>query len=260
MQEVQSVVPAGKCPLSKEMEDRRCNMKLKFSWSQTVKRFRWNGALWWSSLGLTVLILLIFHVKLETEFPAVHLCLHLSPPVPQHVCVDCKKNYCSGCSAQQGLRPRLCHTCQRFYGNLLERAELMKLKVKELRDYLHLHEVSTHLCREKVTCRRGFSSSQSESGCRCCGCVSSLQLNHCFLSPRRSWWSWCWVNSRRLPAAPPPTPPPWPLTLLTRRLASPSLIRPLTHRVRPRPLRSLKLRPQTQRLRPLMVSWRRMTR
>ncbi|MED6274648.1 hypothetical protein CHARACLAT_018403 [Characodon lateralis] len=70
-------------------------------------------------------------------------------PARKHVCVDCKKDYCSGCSAQLGLRPRLCHTCQRFYGNLLQRAELMKLKVKELRDYLHLHEVSTHLCREK---------------------------------------------------------------------------------------------------------------
>ncbi|XP_070761844.1 E3 ubiquitin-protein ligase rififylin [Enoplosus armatus] len=70
-------------------------------------------------------------------------------PTKKHVCVDCKKNYCSRCSAQLEPRPRLCHTCQRFYGNLLERAELMKLKVKELRDYLHLHEVSTHLCREK---------------------------------------------------------------------------------------------------------------
>ncbi|XP_041851264.1 E3 ubiquitin-protein ligase rififylin isoform X2 [Melanotaenia boesemani] len=70
-------------------------------------------------------------------------------PAKKHVCVDCKKNYCSRCSAQLGFRPRLCHTCQRFYGNLMERAELMKLKVKELRDYLHLHEVSTHLCREK---------------------------------------------------------------------------------------------------------------
>ncbi|XP_030008259.1 E3 ubiquitin-protein ligase rififylin [Sphaeramia orbicularis] len=70
-------------------------------------------------------------------------------PAKKHVCVDCKKNYCSRCSAQLEPRPRLCHTCQRFYGNLLERAELMKLKVKELRDYLHLHEVSTHLCREK---------------------------------------------------------------------------------------------------------------
>nr|XP_046246046.1 E3 ubiquitin-protein ligase rififylin isoform X2 [Scatophagus argus] len=70
-------------------------------------------------------------------------------PAKKHVCVDCKKNYCSRCSAQHEPRPRLCHTCQRFYGNLLVRAELMKLKVKELRDYLHLHEVSTHLCREK---------------------------------------------------------------------------------------------------------------
>uniref|UniRef100_A0A3Q1F2U4 RING-type E3 ubiquitin transferase n=1 Tax=Acanthochromis polyacanthus TaxID=80966 RepID=A0A3Q1F2U4_9TELE len=70
-------------------------------------------------------------------------------PAKKHICVDCKKNYCSRCSAQLEPRPRLCHTCQRFYGNLLERAELMKLKVKELRDYLHLHEVSTHLCREK---------------------------------------------------------------------------------------------------------------
>ncbi|KAM3616138.1 uncharacterized protein V6R79_013042 [Siganus canaliculatus] len=70
-------------------------------------------------------------------------------PAKKHVCVDCKKNYCSRCSAQLEPRPRLCHTCQRFHGNLLQRAELMKLKVKELRDYLHLHEISTHLCREK---------------------------------------------------------------------------------------------------------------
>ncbi|XP_016887786.1 E3 ubiquitin-protein ligase rififylin isoform X2 [Cynoglossus semilaevis] len=67
----------------------------------------------------------------------------------KHVCVDCKNYYCSRCSAQLEPRPCLCHTCQRFYGNLLERTELMKLKVKELRDYLHLHQVSTHLCREK---------------------------------------------------------------------------------------------------------------
>ncbi|KAM4627994.1 E3 ubiquitin-protein ligase rififylin [Polymixia lowei] len=90
---------------------------------------------------------------------------HPSPPQPEHtckacggrfdadarkhVCVDCKKNYCGQCSAQLEPRPRLCHTCQRFYGHLLERAELMKLKVKDLRDYLHLHEVSTQMCREK---------------------------------------------------------------------------------------------------------------
>ncbi|XP_056139303.1 E3 ubiquitin-protein ligase rififylin isoform X2 [Lampris incognitus] len=67
----------------------------------------------------------------------------------KHVCVDCKKNYCGRCSAQLEPRPRLCHTCRRFYGYLLEREELMKLKVKDLRDYLHLHEVSTQMCREK---------------------------------------------------------------------------------------------------------------
>ncbi|XP_019962655.1 E3 ubiquitin-protein ligase rififylin isoform X2 [Paralichthys olivaceus] len=85
--------------------------------------------------------------------PPEHICKacggRFDTPAKKHVCVDCKKNYCSRCSAQLEPRPRLCHTCQRFYGNLLERAELMKLKVKELRDYLHLHEVSTHLCREK---------------------------------------------------------------------------------------------------------------
>ncbi|KAM9820297.1 E3 ubiquitin-protein ligase rififylin [Neosynchiropus ocellatus] len=70
-------------------------------------------------------------------------------PSRKHVCTDCGKNFCGRCSAQLESRPRLCHTCQRFYGNLLERSELMKLKVKELRDYLHLHQVSTHLCREK---------------------------------------------------------------------------------------------------------------
>ncbi|XP_021418879.1 E3 ubiquitin-protein ligase rififylin isoform X2 [Oncorhynchus mykiss] len=67
----------------------------------------------------------------------------------KHVCMDCKNNYCGRCSAQLEPRPRLCHTCQRFHGTLFDRTELMKLKVKDLRDYLHLHEVSTQMCREK---------------------------------------------------------------------------------------------------------------
>ncbi|XP_061104715.1 E3 ubiquitin-protein ligase rififylin isoform X1 [Conger conger] len=67
----------------------------------------------------------------------------------KHVCVDCKKSFCSRCSVQLDLRPRLCHTCQRFHGTLFDRAELMRLKVKDLRDYLHLHEVPTQMCREK---------------------------------------------------------------------------------------------------------------
>ncbi|XP_051965981.1 E3 ubiquitin-protein ligase rififylin isoform X2 [Xyrauchen texanus] len=67
----------------------------------------------------------------------------------KHVCMDCKKNYCSQCSAQLDLQPWLCHTCQRFHSILFQRAELMKLKVKDLRDYLHLHGVPTQMCREK---------------------------------------------------------------------------------------------------------------
>ncbi|XP_064208480.1 E3 ubiquitin-protein ligase rififylin isoform X1 [Anguilla rostrata] len=88
----------------------------------------------------------------------------------KHVCVDCKKSFCSRCSVQLDLRPRLCHTCQRFHGTLFDRAELMRLKVKDLRDYLHLHEVPTQMCREKeelvdlVLGQRTPSSSGSSSG------------------------------------------------------------------------------------------------
>ncbi|XP_056612131.1 E3 ubiquitin-protein ligase rififylin isoform X1 [Triplophysa dalaica] len=67
----------------------------------------------------------------------------------KHTCMDCKKSYCSRCSAQQDPQPWLCHTCQRCHGILFQRAELMKLKVKDLRDYLHLHEIATQMCREK---------------------------------------------------------------------------------------------------------------
>ncbi|XP_030638649.1 E3 ubiquitin-protein ligase rififylin [Chanos chanos] len=67
----------------------------------------------------------------------------------RHVCVDCKKSFCGRCSVQLELVPRLCLTCQRFHRTLFDRATLMRLKVKELRDYLHLHEVPTQTCREK---------------------------------------------------------------------------------------------------------------
>ncbi|KAI4891409.1 hypothetical protein NFI96_026103 [Prochilodus magdalenae] len=65
----------------------------------------------------------------------------------RNVCVDCRKQFCGRCWAQPELR--LCHTCQRFHGTHFERSELMRLKVKELRDYLHLHEIPTQTCREK---------------------------------------------------------------------------------------------------------------
>ncbi|XP_063058290.1 E3 ubiquitin-protein ligase rififylin-like [Engraulis encrasicolus] len=82
-----------------------------------------------------------------------HLCKacggHFEARGRRHVCVDCKKTFCGRCSVQLVECPRLCHTCRRFQGTLFERAQLMRLKVRELRDYLHLHEVPTQTCREK---------------------------------------------------------------------------------------------------------------
>ncbi|XP_041949626.1 E3 ubiquitin-protein ligase rififylin isoform X2 [Alosa sapidissima] len=87
------------------------------------------------------------------EFPE-HLCKacggHFDTIARQHVCADCKKNFCGRCSVQLEPRRRMmCLTCRRFQGTLFERAQLMRLKVRELRDYLHLHEVPTQMCREK---------------------------------------------------------------------------------------------------------------
>uniref|UniRef100_UPI00398EC5A7 E3 ubiquitin-protein ligase rififylin isoform X1 n=1 Tax=Pristiophorus japonicus TaxID=55135 RepID=UPI00398EC5A7 len=67
----------------------------------------------------------------------------------KHVCVDCKKNFCTACSVQPENSPKMCHTCQRFRATDFQRRELMKLKVKDLRDYLQLHEISMEMCREK---------------------------------------------------------------------------------------------------------------
>ncbi|TKC35836.1 hypothetical protein EI555_013475, partial [Monodon monoceros] len=55
----------------------------------------------------------------------------------QQTCLDCKKNFCVACSSQ------------RFRATAFQREELMKMKVKDLRDYLSLHDISTDMCREK---------------------------------------------------------------------------------------------------------------
>ncbi|XP_056297615.1 E3 ubiquitin-protein ligase rififylin [Pseudoliparis swirei] len=131
----------------------------------------------------------------------------LDTPAKKHVCEDCQKDYCSRCSAQLEPRPRLCHTCQRFYGNLLERAELMKLKVKELRDYLHLHQVSTHLCREKeelVELVLGQQSSPSDESAPETPIPSSVTSDPPDLAPRISSVT---PDSPEPPAAQPEAPP-----------------------------------------------------
>ncbi|KAG7275035.1 hypothetical protein CRUP_030554, partial [Coryphaenoides rupestris] len=93
-----------------------------------------------------------------------------------HVCGDCKKSFCGRCSVEpQPRHPRLCRTCRQFHGTLFNRTQLMRLKVRELRDYLHLHEVPTDRCREKEELvelvldqqvRGGASGASSSGGMR----------------------------------------------------------------------------------------------
>ncbi|XP_072603816.1 E3 ubiquitin-protein ligase rififylin isoform X9 [Vulpes vulpes] len=74
---------------------------------------------------------------------------HFANMARKQTCLDCKKNFCMTCSNQVGNGPRLCLLCQRFRATAFQREELMKMKVKDLRDYLSLHDISTEMCREK---------------------------------------------------------------------------------------------------------------
>ncbi|XP_041881984.1 E3 ubiquitin-protein ligase rififylin isoform X1 [Corvus kubaryi] len=75
--------------------------------------------------------------------------MHFDSSSRKHICLDCKKNFCTSCSNQPEGGPLLCHLCQRFRATAFQREELIKMKVKDLRDYLALHEISTEFCREK---------------------------------------------------------------------------------------------------------------
>ncbi|XP_051777317.1 E3 ubiquitin-protein ligase RNF34 isoform X2 [Erpetoichthys calabaricus] len=78
----------------------------------------------------------------------------------KHICFDCKKNFCSVCSVlEENLRR--CSTCQLLRETAFQRPQLMKLKVRDLRQYLVLRNIPTDTCREKedlvelVLCHRG---------------------------------------------------------------------------------------------------------
>ncbi|XP_051973232.1 E3 ubiquitin-protein ligase RNF34-like isoform X5 [Xyrauchen texanus] len=66
----------------------------------------------------------------------------------KHVCSDCKKSFCSLCSVlQENLRR--CATCHLVWGTAFQRPLLMRLRVKDLRQYLTLRNINTDTCREK---------------------------------------------------------------------------------------------------------------
>ncbi|XP_048411945.1 E3 ubiquitin-protein ligase RNF34a isoform X2 [Stegostoma tigrinum] len=66
----------------------------------------------------------------------------------KYVCKDCKKNFCSFCSVMQESLRR-CYTCQVLQQTSFQRNELMKIKVKDLRQYLSLRNIPIETCREK---------------------------------------------------------------------------------------------------------------
>lgn len=74
--------------------------------------------------------------------------------------VTAKKDFCSVCSTlQENLRR--CSTCHLLQDTAFQRPQLMKLKVKDLRQYLTLRNIPTESCREKedlvelVLCHHG---------------------------------------------------------------------------------------------------------
>uniref|UniRef100_A0A4W5MM36 Ring finger protein 34 n=1 Tax=Hucho hucho TaxID=62062 RepID=A0A4W5MM36_9TELE len=78
----------------------------------------------------------------------------------KHICCDCKKCFCTLCSMlQENLR--ICATCHLLKGTAFHRPQLMRLRVRDLRQYLLLRNVPTDTCREKedlvelVLCQQG---------------------------------------------------------------------------------------------------------
>ncbi|KAG8451768.1 hypothetical protein GDO86_003822 [Hymenochirus boettgeri] len=69
--------------------------------------------------------------------------------VRKNLCMDCKKNYCGSCFIHSNNGQSVCRVCSRIRSTLFIRDELMKLRIKDLRDYLSLQNISTDLCREK---------------------------------------------------------------------------------------------------------------
>ncbi|XP_033973631.1 E3 ubiquitin-protein ligase RNF34a isoform X2 [Trematomus bernacchii] len=83
----------------------------------------------------------------------------------KYICCDCKRSFCSLCSVlQENLR--VCTTCHLLKATAFQRPRLMRLRVRDLRQYLLLRNVPTDTCREKqdlvdlVLCHRGIEEEE----------------------------------------------------------------------------------------------------
>ncbi|KAJ7994121.1 hypothetical protein DPEC_G00262630 [Dallia pectoralis] len=100
----------------------------------------------------------------ETSFPVKTGC-RIS--VALHICSDCKRSFCTLCTVLQG-NLRICATCHLLKGTAFQRPQLMRLRVKDLRQYLLLRNVPTDTCREKedlvdlVLCHQGAQGSEDD--------------------------------------------------------------------------------------------------
>ncbi|NWR45555.1 RNF34 ligase, partial [Regulus satrapa] len=83
----------------------------------------------------------------------------------KHVCCDCKKDFCSVCSVLKENLRRCC-TCHLLRETAFQRSQLMRLRVKDLRQYLILRNIPTDTCREKedlvelVLCHHALGSEE----------------------------------------------------------------------------------------------------
>ncbi|XP_078100852.1 E3 ubiquitin-protein ligase RNF34-like isoform X5 [Sander vitreus] len=88
-------------------------------------------------------------------------------PSPSSGGSDCRKGFCSVCSELQD-DLRLCSVCRLLRATAFQRPRLMRLRVRELRQYLLLRNVSTETCREKedlvelVLCHHGNQDEEQE--------------------------------------------------------------------------------------------------
>lgn len=125
-------------------------------------------------------VLAITHGKNCTsnpEYPHFH-CLVLFPLFLQYICCDCKKSFCSLCSVlQENLR--ICATCHLLKATAFQRPRLMRLRVRDLRQYLLLRNIPTDTCREKedlvdlVLCHQGIEEEEDPDT----GSLHSRSLN-----------------------------------------------------------------------------------